>query len=60
MAWVDRWTLEDPLEAFDEYLVRVRGLCSGTRRNYVNYVQAFLRSVIADAPGGPRRSARVR
>ena len=59
MRSVDRWSLEDPLEAFDEYLVRVRGVCSGTRRNYVTYVRAFLQSVIAGAPGraadiGPR------
>ncbi|HEY2833877.1 MAG TPA: site-specific integrase [Sporichthyaceae bacterium] len=49
---VDRWTLEDPLGAFDEYLVRVRGVCPGTRRNYLTYVRAFLQAVIAGAGAG--------
>lgn len=51
MASVDRWTLENPLAAFDEYLVRTRGVCPGTRRNYVKYVRAFLETVIAGAAG---------
>lgn len=56
---VDRRTLVDPLAAFDEYLVRIRGVCLGTRRNYVKYVGSFLDTVIAGAAGvtaeiGPR------
>jgi site-specific recombinase XerD len=49
MSSADRWTLEDPLEAFDEYLVRVRGVCPGTRCNYVKYVHAFFETVLVDA-----------
>lgn len=56
MTTVDRWTLEDPLAAFDEYLVRVRGVCPGTRCNYVKYVHAFFETVLADAP---KRTAEV-
>lgn len=52
MTTVDRCTLEDPLEAFDEYLVRTRGVCPGTRCNYVKYVRMLLETVIADAPAG--------
>ena len=48
---VDRRTLVDPLAAFDEYLVRIRGVCLGTRRNYVKYVGSFLDTVIAGAAG---------
>lgn len=38
----DRLTLDGVLAAFDEYLVRVRGVCPGTRRNYARYVGEFL------------------
>ncbi|MEV0283457.1 hypothetical protein AB0H36_04965 [Kribbella sp. NPDC050820] len=56
---VDRRRLEDPLVAFDEYLGRVRGVCAGTRRNYVEHVRAFLQAVLVGAAGtgteiGPR------
>jgi integrase/recombinase XerD len=43
----DRRTAEDVLGAFDAYLRRVRGVCEGTRLNYVRYVRAFLEAVPA-------------
>jgi site-specific recombinase XerD len=46
-----RGAMDDALAAFDEYLVRVRGVCPGTRRNYALYVGMFLDAVIAGAGG---------
>jgi site-specific recombinase XerD len=46
----NRWVLEELLAAFDEYLRRTRGVCSGTRRNYGRFADAFLRSVFFDGP----------
>ncbi len=43
-------TLEEALAAFDEHLRRTRGVCAGTRRNYVRFVRAFLEKVVADGP----------
>ncbi|MDQ3764900.1 MAG: site-specific integrase [Actinomycetota bacterium] len=44
----DRWTVEGALAAFDEHLRRTRGVCVGTRRNYVRFVRAFLQTVFAE------------
>jgi len=44
----DRLTREAVLAAFDEYLRRVRGVCSGTRRNYARQVGEFLMAVFDD------------
>jgi integrase/recombinase XerD len=50
MTTHDRLTLEEVLAAFDEHLHRVRGVCSGTRRNYMRYAGAFLETVFTDGP----------
>lgn len=42
MATCDRLAREDVLAAFDEHLRRVRGVCAGTRANYIKYVGQFL------------------
>ena len=44
------WIAEDLLAAFDEHLRRVRGVCAGTRRNYMWYAGGFLEAVFADGP----------
>jgi len=44
----DRWVREEVLAAFDEHLRRTRGVCAGTRRNYVKYVDEFLVAVFED------------
>lgn len=41
----DRRPVEDVLADFDEHLRRARGLCAGTRRNYIRFAGAFLESV---------------
>lgn len=41
----DRRPVEDVLADFDEHLRRARGLCAGTRRNYIRFAGAFLQSV---------------
>jgi hypothetical protein len=48
MATRDRLTLEEVLAAFDEHLRRTRGVCSGTRLNYVRFAGAFLQTVFTD------------
>jgi site-specific recombinase XerD len=48
---VERRTLQDVLAAFDEYLGRVRGVCAGTRHNYVEHVRAFLQAMLVGAAG---------
>jgi hypothetical protein len=50
MSSCDRWSVEGALAAFDEHLCRTRGVCAGTRRNYVRFVQAFLQMVFASGP----------
>jgi hypothetical protein len=40
MAIRDRLMLEEVLAAFDEHLRRTRGVCAGTRRNYVRFAGA--------------------
>jgi integrase/recombinase XerD len=55
-AYGDRWMAENLLAAFDEHLHRVRGVCSGTRRNYRRYAGAFVEAVFA---GGPVDVARI-
>jgi integrase/recombinase XerD len=46
----DRWTAEGLLAAFDEHLRRTRGVCAGTRSNYLRYARAFLQAVSAGGP----------
>jgi site-specific recombinase XerD len=46
----DRLALEGVLAAFDEHLRRTRGVCLGTRGNYVRFAGAFLQTVFADRP----------
>ena len=41
-----RPALANPLAAFEEYLARTRGVCPGTRHNYITY---------AGLPGGRDR-----
>lgn len=48
-------TLGTLLAAFDEYLRRVRGLCPGTRRNYVRYAREFMSSVFVDNAPDPHQ-----
>lgn len=48
MTTSDAWTVSWLLAAFDEHLRRRRGLCAGTRGNYVRYVQGFLVTVSVD------------
>jgi site-specific recombinase XerD len=36
------WTTTEVLAAFDDYLCRARGVCAGTRGNYVRWVREFL------------------
>lgn len=48
MSIRDEWTLDEVLAAFDEHLCRTRGVCSGTRRNYLRWVRAFLEAVFPD------------
>jgi len=43
----DRWTVEALLGAFDEDLRRTRGLCEGTRGNYIGHVHVFLATLSA-------------
>jgi site-specific recombinase XerD len=50
MTTHDGLTPEEVLAAFDEHLHRVRGVCSGTRRNYLRYAGAFLEALFADGP----------
>ncbi|WP_206474074.1 site-specific integrase [Dietzia sp. KRD202] len=38
----------DVLAAFDEHLRRTRGLCAGTRRNYILHVGGFLETLAVD------------
>jgi site-specific recombinase XerD len=57
-----RPALANPLAAFEEYLARTRGVCPGTRHNYITYAGAFLEAVTAGAAGaageiGPREVA---
>jgi hypothetical protein len=57
-----RPALANPLAAFGEYLARTRGVCPGTRHNYITYAGAFLEAVTAGAAGaageiGPREVA---
>jgi integrase/recombinase XerD len=47
MTMRDDWTVTSLLAAFEEHLRRRRGLCSGTRQNYVGHVRAFLATVSA-------------
>lgn len=42
------WHVDEALNAFDEHLRRVRGLCAGTRRNYTRWVRVFLETVFPD------------
>lgn len=46
-----QWAAEDVLAAFDAHLRRARGVCAGTRRNYVKYARAFLDAVPAGSAG---------
>lgn len=50
MESCERVTAEVVLCAFDEYLRRVRGVCAGTRRNYVMQARAFLNARFGDGP----------
>jgi site-specific recombinase XerD len=50
MTTHDRLTPEEVLAAFDQHLRRVRGVCSGTCRNYGRYAGAFVEAVFADGP----------
>ena len=50
MTTRDRLTPEEVLAAFDEHLRRTRGVCAGTRRNYVRFAGAFLQAVFAGGP----------
>ena len=50
MTTRDRLALEEVLAAFDEHLRRTRGVCAGTRHNYVRYAGAFLQTVFAEGP----------
>jgi integrase/recombinase XerD len=43
----DRCLPEELLAAFDVHLCRTRGVCEGTRSNYVRYAGAFLEAVSA-------------
>jgi integrase/recombinase XerD len=51
----DRWTVEAMLAAFDKHLYRTRGVCPGTRRNYVRFVRALLEVVFTDGLVDPAR-----
>lgn len=46
----DRLALGDVLAVFEEHLRRTRGVCPGTRRNYVKYVRAFLEATCSSGP----------
>jgi integrase/recombinase XerD len=48
MSVRDEWPLDEMLAAFDEHLCRTRGVCLGTRRNYVRWVRAFLEGVFPE------------
>lgn len=43
-----RWSSGDVLAAFDEHLRRTRGLCAGTRCNYIQHVGGFLETVAVE------------
>ncbi|HVQ48565.1 MAG TPA: site-specific integrase [Mycobacterium sp.] len=49
----DRWTAETLLVSFDEHLRRTRGVCAGTRGNYVKFTRVLLETVFADGPVEP-------
>jgi hypothetical protein len=58
MTMRDEWTVPSLLAAFDEHLLRHRGLTSGTRVNYVRHVGAFVVTVaVGRRVEPPRRSA---
>lgn len=42
MSVASGWTTEEALATFDDHLRRVRGVCEGTRVNYLRFVGAFL------------------
>lgn len=48
-----RWTVETLLVSFDEHLRRTRGVCAGTRGNYVRFTRGLLETVFADGPVEP-------
>jgi integrase/recombinase XerD len=49
----DRWMAETLLAAFDEHLRRTRGVCAGTRANYVRSAGALLEAVFGSGPVEP-------
>lgn len=42
------WTTEAALAAFDDHLLRARGVCAGTRVNYARFVGEFLEETFPD------------
>lgn len=50
MRSCDGVTAEVVLCEFDEYLRRVRGVCAGTRHNYLAHARAFLTAHFGDGP----------
>jgi site-specific recombinase XerD len=53
MAIHDRWTAETLLASFDEHLRRTRGVCPGTRGNYVRFTRVLLETVFGDGAVEP-------
>lgn len=57
MMNIDSRTVDGVLEAFDEYLLRIRGVCPEARHTYARFVRAFLAAVFE---GGEVDIGRIR
>src|SRR5215475_1153721 len=49
----DQLTVDEVVAAFDEHLGRTRGVCAGTRRNYVRFARGLLEAVFCDGQVDP-------